>query len=67
MPSMAPKAGRVSTLQNRYGALAETKTSSNSSHAGLSLVCGHDPQLTNGYVALPGDHVGDAIGDVLRL
>jgi hypothetical protein len=29
------------------------------------LVGGHDPQLADGGVAGAGDHVGDAVGDVL--
>jgi hypothetical protein len=31
----------------------------------LHLVGGHDPQLADGGMAGPGDHVGDAVGDVL--
>jgi hypothetical protein len=29
------------------------------------LVGGHDPELADGGVAWSGDHVGDAVGDVL--
>jgi hypothetical protein len=29
------------------------------------LIGGHDPQLADGGVAGPGDHVGDTVGDVL--